>query len=249
MPIPILCPCTAKLRVRDGLAGLEVQCPKCQAVHAVPGEGPSNGRAEPPDDAGLVLTKSGFSASERGRLEQELEEGERLLWAAKPDTRAPYLLGLVAAAGCLVFASVLLVIAVLSRVQGLGGIGVTVVLGVLALVPLVVGAAFPFLNRLRYQRTAYALTDRRALVWDCDWMARPRFKDYGPEDLASYAKWQFSQRADAVGHLVFAREVTGEVGRGKLIRSHGFFYVAGVPQLERLLREEILDAYTDRLMQ
>ena len=136
---------------------------------------------------------------------------------------------------------------ILMMVQKIGGFA-GVVLGPIAFVLIVGGLVFPFLNRRRYDRTAYALTDRRALVWDCDWMARPRFKDYGPEDVAAYSKMQFSQRPDAVGHILFAREVTGQVGTGKVFRSHGFFYVAGVPQLEKLIRENLIDAYTDRLL-
>lgn len=233
MAIAIQCPCSAKLRVIDTLAGLEVQCPKCQEVHPVPGAKP--------------LAKSGLSAAERERLEDELEKGERLLWAAKPDPKGPFVMGWLGAAGCFGIALVLLVIAVLTYVQKVGGV-MSFVLGVMAVLLVGFGVALPFVNRVRYARTAYALTDRRALVWDCDWVARPRFTDYGPEDLAACKRLQFSQAADAVGHLLFAREVTGKVGRGKVIRSHGFFYVAGVGAVEKLLREALIDAYTDRLM-
>jgi len=250
MPIPILCPCSAKLRVLDALAGLEVQCPKCQSIHPVPGEAPTNGRTEhatPPPNGKQILKESGFSAEERERLEVELEKGERLVWAAKPVARSAFHLGLVVTGFCCVVALMLLGVAIVTFVQKASAV-VGVVLIVLALAAIAAGVTLPFVNRKRYERTAYALTDRRALVWDCDWLAKPRFKDYGPEDLASYTKMQFSQRADAVGHFLFAREVVRRIGAHKITRSHGFFYVTDVPRLEKLLRETLLDEYTDSLM-
>ncbi len=250
MPIPILCPCSAKLRVRDNLAGLEIQCPKCEAIHPVPGEPPTNGKAahaSPAASAKQVLANSGLSEEERERLQEELEKGERLLWAAKPVARSAFLLGLVVTGFSCVVALMLLAVAIVTFVQKASAL-IGVVLIVFALVAVAAGATFPFINRRRYERTAYALTDRRALAWDCDWLARPRFKDYGPEDLAAYSKMQFGQSADVVGHLIFAREVVRRVGAHKITRTHGFFYIKGVPQLEKILREELLDAYTDRLM-
>src|SRR5262249_47795872 len=86
MPIPIICPCTAKLRAADHFNGQRIQCPKCKAVHDVVAGASSNGRQaafNPDIDADEVLAKSGFTKQERSRLEGELEEGEKLFWARK----------------------------------------------------------------------------------------------------------------------------------------------------------------------
>src|SRR5262245_63177519 len=110
MPIPIICPCSARLRVLDRLAGHEIQCPKCEAVHPVPGAAPVNGHAEapPPASREQVLQESGFSDAERERLLDEMEKGERLLWAGKPVAKYAFYLGLVATGFSVVVALLLL---------------------------------------------------------------------------------------------------------------------------------------------
>jgi hypothetical protein len=251
MPIPLICPCSAKLRIRDGLEGYEIQCPRCQAIHPVPGAAPVNGHAKaspPSPGADEVLEASGFSDFERARLLDELEKGEQLLWAGKPVARYAFYLGLVALGFSVVVALMLTVVIVGCAVQGAIGLVAGLVLGLAALAAVLLGATVPFLNRRRYERTAYALTDRRALVWDCDWLTQPRFISYGPEDLVALRLQKFGNLPDGIATLVFRMERGQQLPGVKGVRVHGFAWVRKAGEVERLIRERLLDAHVDRML-
>jgi hypothetical protein len=249
MPVPILCPCSAKLRVADHLKGQAIQCPKCQAIHDVPAaDKPVRKRAAAQaPELEEVLQASGYSPAERQRLEQELEEGESLLWAGKPDARAALLAGMGPAAGGLFLAIILGIFLIVFRINGHGPQEITLPMGAAAIVALIVGAACPVLNRYRYAQSAYALTNRRALAWARDIYLAPYFMAYGPEDLAALKRSDWSPLTRGVGQLLFAREVR-EVGQLKVVRYHGFFYVRDAATLERLLHEQLIDPHADRLL-
>ena len=76
MPIPVICKCAAKLRVGDHLRGQRIQCPKCGQIHPID------------QVAEHVLAESGLSEADE-IVEKELEKGESLLWAGKPQIRSP----------------------------------------------------------------------------------------------------------------------------------------------------------------
>src|SRR5829696_855722 len=89
MPIPIICPCSARIKAGDHLQGKHVKCPKCGGSLAVGGANGVHGaapviaaKAEAPLPTTVqVLRDSGLEAEERERLEAELDIGEGLLWA------------------------------------------------------------------------------------------------------------------------------------------------------------------------
>src|SRR5260370_28987257 len=108
MPIPVVCACSAKLKVADHLLDLDVRCPKGGSVGAAaapaPGSpyyhlyaatprGPTPPRPEalvelpdaPPASPEEVLAQSPLSDAEKRTLAAELEDDERLVWAGKPD--------------------------------------------------------------------------------------------------------------------------------------------------------------------
>jgi hypothetical protein len=249
MPVPIFCPCTAKLRVADHLKGQSIQCPRCQAIHDVPGADRSVAKQKVVQAPELeeVLQASGFSPEECQRLERELEAGERLLWAGKPDARAAFLGGLGPAAGGLFLAICLGIFLIVMRMHGNSPKEIALPMGALAVGAVLVGAAWPVLNKWRYAQTAYAVTDRRALAWGRELFLTPYFMAYGPEDLVKLKWSEWSPLARGVGHILFAREVR-EVEELKVVRSHGFFFIRDAAAIERLLREHLIDPYTDRLL-
>ena len=88
MPIPVICSCTARLRVGDHLRGQQIQCPKCGSIHVISNSGTasegkaptSNGTlARPAPKLADLMETSAFSPAERERLEEKLEKGEELL--------------------------------------------------------------------------------------------------------------------------------------------------------------------------
>jgi hypothetical protein len=252
MPIPVICPCSAKLKVGDHLAGKQIKCPKCGSLIVI---GSANGAPPPPPAAApaapaaaQVLEESGFSEQERQRLEEALEEGERLLWAAKPLPRMAFFAGWIY--GGFFFFGTLVSLICMGVVIGndVGGIGVVFCI-LFALAFAAAGVATPFLNRRRYERVAYALTNRRALAWDADLLGRVTPKVYVPAELSKMSAMPTT--ADGVGSLIFGRKAvrrrTQHGTQTVLGPPYGFFYIARAADVERLLREQLIDPFTDKL--
>jgi hypothetical protein len=260
MPIPVVCRCSAKLKVGDHLQGKHILCPKCGALLAV---GVNGGAAAPPPAppapprSADVLARSELSAAERQRLEAELEAGERLVWAGKPAASVAFVRGWLIAVAFFFAAGVCLLILVLTVGRGLAGDGwgilFAVLPGVFAAGFLAVGLAWPFLARRRAERTVYAFSDRRALAWDSSFLlGRVKHVVYDPAELSGLQLTPITGGADAVGNLIFAaRAVTRQTSKGReytgAIRLLGFFYVRRAAEVERLMREELIDPYTDKL--
>src|SRR5215470_11666317 len=105
MPVPLICPCSAKLRIADRLKGMYIKCPRCGAFHAVGsanGHAPAPARDEPEErptkelaaaTTDEVLAASALSEPERDALLDVLEEGEQVVWADKPDAAAAFRFG------------------------------------------------------------------------------------------------------------------------------------------------------------
>jgi hypothetical protein len=254
MPIPVICPCSAKLRVGDHLQGKQVKCPKCNSlivVGSANGAGP-NGPPPPPAASGptaeQVFAESGFSEQERERLEDALEEGERLVWAGKPVPRMAFLYGWFFG-GFFFFAAFICLVAIAILIGNHVGATGVVVCALLAVVFIAAGVAVPFVNRRRYERIAYAFTNRRALAWDADFLGRITPKVYGPAELT---KMQATgTTAAGAGSLLFGRRVvTRNTAQGKTpvaVVPYGFFYIPNAAEVERLLREQLIDPFTDKL--
>ena len=118
MPIPVICSCTAKLRVGDHLRGQQIQCPQCGSIHAISKKGVvSEGKpadATPPEeeipDFDDVMEASEFTEAEEDRLDDTLEKGEKLLWAGKPVRFYPIMIGCMIAAGLIFTAAILITV-------------------------------------------------------------------------------------------------------------------------------------------
>ena len=112
-----------------------------------------------------------------------------------------------------------------------------------AVLALAGGAAFPYYYRWRFGRNAYAVTTRRALSWDTNLIGAMRFQEYDAADLARMKSFKIGRIG--VGSLIFAREVNRKQRR--VVRVHGFQFIPDVALVEKLLRERLIDPYTDRL--
>jgi hypothetical protein len=263
MPIPMICDCSAKLKVGDHLRGRHICCPKCGVVMPVgPAKGASNGAASAraalvpavdhsPDE---VFAAAGLSDEERRRVEDELGRGERVLWAGKRVVRWPFLFAWGLGAGLLFTALVLILVMVLAGnggvFQGAGGTLTLVGMGLAAAGCVAGGVAWPFLARWYAGRVVYAVTSRRALAWESDWFGKPSLKVYKPADIANLYRVDVTRDADGVGNLVFGVEVERKKkddGYVEVRKRYGFFHIKGAAVVERLLREHLLDTYLDRL--
>lgn len=256
MPIPIICPCSAKLRVNDRLKGLYIQCPKCGSVHPVGnvnGNTPARPTPARPSSTAAALSQSDLSDNERSLLEQQLEHNERVVWAGKPAERIAFLRGLVATIGLGIFGLILLIVLVILLAQGVlsGSVGVIGggFVGLLIVGCLAGGIAFPFWERYRARRTFYAITTQRALGWFCNWLGKVKLQVFEPAAVAGVQRMAFGRGDDAPGHLIFgSRVVTRRIGDAthQYVERWGFFNVPRAAEVEQLLRETLIDPFLEQ---
>jgi hypothetical protein len=256
MPIPVICACSAKLKVGDHLKGKHIKCPKCGAllpVGTVEGGSPAAPAPAPAAPPEAVLQQAPLSEAERASIEAEVEKDERLLWAGKPDLRAAFLRGLVFTIGLGAVALVLFIaivsLAVAGGFKGAEGTIVAVVLVLAILAAVGAGAAAPYLFRWRMGKTFYAFTTKRAMAWDCDWGGKVSLHVYGPGDMAKLSLSSLSS-GSGVGDLIFglkARTKKTAQGNIKTFSRYGFFMVPQAAEVEKLLRETLVDPFLDKL--
>jgi hypothetical protein len=261
MPIPVVCSCSAKLKVGDHLQGKHVKCPKCGALLPV---GIANGAVpaapappKPPPTTQTVLEQSPLSDREREVLDEELGPGERLVWAGKADATATFRRGLIVTAstgGGAVFALVMLLLLLFGAPRefrsGFGGI-IGLVFGAIILILVGIAAAAPYLNRWRMEKIVYAITTKRALVWNSNWVGKLTLSTYGPADMGGLSLRGVWGGGEGVGNLIFfSRAKNRKVDLQSGVRSlthYGFLLVPRAAEVEKILRETLLDPYMDKL--
>ena len=270
MPVPVVCSCSAKIRVPDHLAGQRVQCPKCRTVLAVPGgaadapapakppakksRGKSAPAPAPVRDIDEILAESKFTDAESDRLRDALEPGERLVWAGKTATglHLSAVRPMATAAGGVVMSIVILIAILLigAEDKGIEKIRMMALIpfGLIGIAAVVAVILTPLYFLRRERRSAYALTDRRVLIWDVDPLLREQFHALDPVDIAQFSRYAWKDDADSTGSIVFARKRFLSIGPKRYSRPIGFLYIRGFVGVERLLREHLIDPYTDRLL-
>jgi len=184
------------------------------------------------------------------RIQEELREGETLLWAGRPLVREwvknPwFFMGILftAFAGFAIYG----VLIGLLKARG-GSQGADVILLFLG-VFLLVGIALlcsPLWQLRSLKRTLYALTDQRAIIWSEHFMASPRVTSYGKDLLSGMAS---KIHADGSGHLVFERQqhvspasFSVPLNFGPGAHGVGFIWIERVRDVETLIRERVLRA-------
>jgi hypothetical protein len=186
-------------------------------------------------------------------IRNQLESKERILWAGKPVPKifvwraAPFGCGTLVCWGAAIATFV-----TLSGQRDVPGvmkylmpIGIFLLGFVFLLAPL-------FASK-RAARTFYALTNKRALVWEGGWLFGNSFEEYGPARLSGMKK-QTSWIMKGAGDLVFKEEIhvtttTNRDSRGRYagtstsvrVVQHGFLGIADVNEIEKLIRREIID--------
>jgi hypothetical protein len=258
MPIPVVCACSAKLKVGDHLKGKHVKCPKCGAVLPVGGANGSAAAAAAPPAAppttAAVLRQSDLSDREQELLESRLERGERVVWAGKPAERVAFLRAWLLTFAWLFAAGVIITILVLMGQDGgfRGAVGLVILIALGAVAAGFLGLAFgwPFWARRRARRTFYAITTQRALGWYCGLVGRVSLMVFEPAAVAGVHRLAITGGPDGVGHLIFgARVITRRVGDGtyQRIERYGFFNVPRAAEVERVLRETLVDPFLEKV--
>lgn len=174
------------------------------------------------------------------RVRSELRGGERLLWVGQPrpgrfarPSVAIVIFGVVWTYGV-----VDLSIFMVGFPKG-GPFTIVNLFFLLFCIPFVViglgmlGSPFWFVRLAR--RTCYALTDRRAILWEAGWFGGIEVRSYSPADLTKLHRVDYS---DGVGDLVF-EEVKISSDNDSTQR-HGFLAVDRVREIEERMRKALL---------
>jgi len=94
-----------------------------------------------------------------------------------------------------------------------------------------------FLARRAAQKTCYALTDRRAIIWEPR-VGGVRVRSYRPEQLSQLSR---CERSDGSGDLIF-EEISTIYGNGRRLHygRSGFVAIDRVREIEMLVRKTLL---------
>ena len=189
-------------------------------------------------------------------VESELQEGERITWLEQPipgqmaRSMLPVVLfGIPWTAIVLVITGGAATVA-FDPMAGTpwegtgiaGNVGIWHTPGWFALFPLI-GVPFilvglgmlssPYWAYRAARRSAYVLTDCRAIVFSRDWFNRITIRSFPPERLTELHR---KQRADGSGDLVFAQESWRDDDGHRRSRDIGFLAIREVKAVEALVR-------------
>lgn len=159
------------------------------------------------------------------RVRHELQAGEEVVWASRPQRGAP--------AWFLAVAGLFGVIAII--------VGILTLVFVVGVFFLAIGLLFIMLPRIQagmLKRTAYALTDRRAIIVEPTMFGYRSTRSFGPAALGSVQRRDYPWRGQQLGDLIFTREVTGQ-GESTRSQEVGFIGIADARQVEELIRQVV----------
>ncbi len=196
----------------------------------------------------------------RERVANELSRGEKLIWVGIPSRRIVLirsLWGPIAGVFSLFFFGIIMAFFVFtaSRAGGLGAMLLPLLgIGCIGLFILSGSMLSPVWALFRQKRTCYALTNRRCIVWSCNWFGTVTMTSYNPMQLTNMWRrdmWIFGKGG---GDVVFRTRTVTTVTTGRhggvSSRTYlfGFLSVENVADIERLIRETLLDRMMDRIV-
>lgn len=183
------------------------------------------------------------------RVRGELAAGERLLWVGQPNPRRAARFGWLITLVGIPFASfaVFWITTAATMARAFGNAPgpfqlLPLIFPLFGVPPLVVGLGLmtaPYWLARKARRTCYALTNRRAVVFDAQWRGGTAIYSYGPDDLTKQYR---RENADGSGDLVFEEMTTvHRTNNGpRSIMKRGFLAIDDVRAVEALLRKALL---------
>jgi hypothetical protein len=174
-------------------------------------------------------------------IRNELQPGERLLWSGRPDP----IRGMLPTFAIWLFAIPWTCFAVfwIVTAYGIGSHANNSGGGGFAFFPLfglpfvLVGIGMfssPYFVYLKLKRTAYGITDKRAII-----ISGKNTKTVDSYDSSNVGHIQRTERADRSGTLYFAQTVTNNGKNGPQTTNIGFVGIPEVRNVEQILRETL----------
>jgi hypothetical protein len=188
------------------------------------------------------------------RVTEELTKGEKLIWIGQPARRVLMVRSIpIVIFGC-IFGLGALIFMLVGLVGSRGMGGAPFILMPLFFLPFAIGMILsPWYRFWMAKRTCYVLTNRRCIVWMCNWFGGVHMENYNAAQLANMWRrdmWFFGKGA---GDLVFrsVTTITVRTGRhGGVSQSttyYGFLAIENVREIEKLVRETLVDRFMDKL--
>jgi hypothetical protein len=226
----------------------------------------------------VELTDSEVPEDMRKRVATELSKGENLIWCGIPSRRIVLIRSLWGPFVGVFMLFVFGIMMTMMLAGGGGnalfmllGIGV---IGLCVITPVILS---PFFALYRQKRTCYVLTNRRCIVWECGWFGGVTMKTYNPTQLTNMWRrdaWFGPKgggdlifhsvtttsvtmtgggggRLQRIGHTRHARVVGGtapSVNVSQRTTHYGFMAIDKVGEIERLVRETLLDRMMDKMI-
>ncbi|OAI47970.1 hypothetical protein AYO44_08245 [Planctomycetaceae bacterium SCGC AG-212-F19] len=255
-PISAACKCGATIEAPGELTGQSVKCPKCAGVVVLPG-GRAAETAAP--EADNYREDGAVPADLKEKARGELGRGERLVWLAQPKTEIIFrrsLAYLVGGGLIVLFGLLLLAGAFAGKAGGAGKAAVQTpppagIMAGLPVVVLLIGAGCLLVPVYRWQmaqRSCYALTNRRALVFK-QGLFGPTRESYSPGEVAQMRRsdsWVFANGGDlifrSVTVITHSRNQQG-ISSSATTTHYGFLDIVHIGDVEKLVRETLIDRY------
>lgn len=266
---PATCACGAALQATDNQAGRSLKCPQCEATLVVPSRAAARTATGPQP----CQEDSDVPADLKAKILAELGSNEHLVWIAQPVAALVfrrslgYLVGggLVAALTLLWLVIGFIGSSAASAPAGKKAVGMQRApahptipgIGTFPII-LLVGAAccmaVPLYRWKMAQRSCYALTNRRALVLRPS-LFGPNRESYPPMEVMRMRRGDSWLLAGG-GDLIFRSVTTVTTSRSSRTGSsrsvstthYGFLDIARVKEVEKLVRETLIDPLADRLV-
>jgi hypothetical protein len=182
----------------------------------------------------MTIPADDFLPTELASLvDAELAKGERVTWIGRPVAWRFALPSVPLVLVAIPFTAFALFWIGAARGFPGGGVPVFALFGIPLMVVGLGMLLSPFWMLYKAGRTAYAITDRRALVIEHGPFGRVMVRSFEPGDLAILSR---TQHADGSGNLVFRREYRLEGRRGRFV-DIGFLAVPDVKGVEERIRE------------
>jgi hypothetical protein len=261
------CRCGVTLQAPPVVAGKSVKCPRCAAIVPMPADDVDNGSAF------TYREDRPVPADLKEKLLAGLDRKEKPVWVGQPDPKLVLLRqsGYFAVGGigilvALVWLAVSLMpaaaaprgqpgnkaVAHAPAAAAHSGVNLMVPLGIFLVSACV--AAVPCLHWRSARRTAYALTSRRALVYTEGLFGVTR-DSYTPLEVSGMRRsnsWLARDGGDLIFRTVniISRSRKGTTWSDSIRTIHyGLLAIDHLDEVERLVRETLIDPFVDRLSQ
>ncbi len=216
-------------------------------------------RDDEDDDLGdLEVPEFEVPEKYQAQIEDELSKGEKMIWCGQPSRRVVMIRTIFRfCIGGFIFFCVAGGLIIAGLVNGVTNQGAGMLLmGLIFMLPAISLMLTPFYKLWQAGRTCYVLTNRRCIVWACNWYGGVDMDNYNPVQLVNMFRRDMWILGKGAGDLVFRTRtvITQSYNRNTGFNTsvttyyYGFLSVENVRDVERLVRETLTDRVVDRYM-